>query len=288
MGKGKARPFDPKLAAVKLPPKLKCYRCEVWRTENSYSEKQKNIARESILYKGQSSPPNLVCNRCNGGPLVELECTSCNVTKGLEDFAKSQRAVADHAKCYECVEKHLDLNPIIDRTYENPLRSHAIGDYSDGREPNYWEDTASQTDSSIKDGYDSIDDHGGIALSANFQTMSIQGNSMVGELIPGLSSNSSTNGTAKMTGTKSWDSRSTYLSQNQDSNTAKTFNSSVAERSNLSQVKGSWAKIRAFTAKDDSIKPMADDDWDSDEDEQKLGNDDSSDDGYGEDDDVEI
>ena len=61
-----------------------------------FSNKQLNDVRSQIEKEGRMTKTPK-CLTCSGGRLVELECVVCHKTKGLEDFAKSQRKVQDTA-----------------------------------------------------------------------------------------------------------------------------------------------------------------------------------------------
>jgi hypothetical protein len=79
-----------------MPPKLKCSRCDKYKGHTAFSEKQLNDARMSFRNR---TTYNIRCHPCNGGQLVEIECSYCGKTKGLDEFAKSQRSKPDSAVC---------------------------------------------------------------------------------------------------------------------------------------------------------------------------------------------
>jgi hypothetical protein len=62
----------------------------------NFSEKQKTDARWQISRQGRITS-NPKCFKCTGGQLVEIECSHCHKTKGLEEFAKTQRRKPDDA-----------------------------------------------------------------------------------------------------------------------------------------------------------------------------------------------
>jgi hypothetical protein len=85
-----------RLKGVPMPPKLKCSRCDKYKGHTAFSEKQLNDARMSFRNR---TTYNIRCGPCNGGQLVEIECCYCGKTKGLDEFAKSQRTKPDSAVC---------------------------------------------------------------------------------------------------------------------------------------------------------------------------------------------
>jgi hypothetical protein len=72
----------------------------------------------------------------------------CSKTKGLEDFAKSQRAKPDTARCFKCVDDQLNDTPVNEEMYEQPDAAFLPPDHSKGRYPEYWSSAASSTDTS--------------------------------------------------------------------------------------------------------------------------------------------
>ena len=68
---------------------------------------------------------------CTGGQPVEIECSVCGITKGLEAFAKSQRKKIDTAECFKCTEKRLDVDPINEDVYEDERGSRTFDEGSE-------------------------------------------------------------------------------------------------------------------------------------------------------------
>ncbi|EAT85278.2 hypothetical protein SNOG_07812 [Parastagonospora nodorum SN15] len=70
------------------------------RQAHAYSQseidRQLTDLRWQVRTAGNYTQP-INCRRCTGEPLVEIECFMCHKTKGLEEFAKSQRCSPDHA-----------------------------------------------------------------------------------------------------------------------------------------------------------------------------------------------
>lgn len=70
--------------------------------QSAFSKRQIDIFRNVMVTRdgNPTSGPGLAkCRHCVGSQSVELTCTVCDRTKGLEDFAKSQRANRDNAVC---------------------------------------------------------------------------------------------------------------------------------------------------------------------------------------------
>lgn len=82
------------LRGIPLPAKLKCNMCLRNYNAANFSEKQKTDVRYQISKQGRITT-NPKCLKCTGGQLVEIECSHCHKTKGLEDFAKVQRRKPD-------------------------------------------------------------------------------------------------------------------------------------------------------------------------------------------------
>lgn len=81
--------------------RLKCGRCNKWKGETNFSNKQLGNLRIKVAKFGNAatsaSDAGLVCRLCTGGQVVEKECAMCGKTKGLEEFAKVQRTRGDDA-----------------------------------------------------------------------------------------------------------------------------------------------------------------------------------------------
>lgn len=70
----------------------------------------------------------------------------CGKTKGLEDFAKSQRCKPDTAKCFKCVEQQLADEAFNEDRYEDLDKAFVTPDHSNGQYPEYF--SAATTDTS--------------------------------------------------------------------------------------------------------------------------------------------
>lgn len=123
--------YDPflmrQLEGVPLPAKIKCCRCDKYKNQAAFSSKQLTDARYAVKHQGQSAAYRIKCQKCTGGQPVEYECSVCGITKGLEEFAKSQRK-KDDKECFKCVEKRLDVDPVEPTKYEDENSSRTISD----------------------------------------------------------------------------------------------------------------------------------------------------------------
>jgi DNA repair protein RAD7 len=136
-----------RLKGVVLPEKIKCGRCSKNLPQAKYSIKQLTDARWQVKNVGRINK-SINCQPCTGQRVVEVECTMCGKTKGLEDFAKSQRSKPDTAKCFKCVEVQLADLPVNEDRYEEPEKAFITPDHSNGQIPEYWSSATSTTDSS--------------------------------------------------------------------------------------------------------------------------------------------
>ncbi|KAF2229151.1 hypothetical protein EV356DRAFT_581047 [Viridothelium virens] len=92
--------FEPsaKLQAISLPPKIRCKRCEKYKSQDAYSKKQLSHARYvRFRNKDASVDGRINCIACTGAQVVELKCYHCHSIKGLDGFSKTQRRLADKA-----------------------------------------------------------------------------------------------------------------------------------------------------------------------------------------------
>lgn len=236
----------------------------------------------------------------------------CGKTKGLDDFAAVQRKKPDTAKCFACTEDQVKDKPIMEDNYDDPTRAFVTPDHSDGNFPEYWSSATTSTDSSSGDNEwqsicdDAIDTNGNNqhsltrSLGALSMTASIGDDQVSSKYayagVKGAGSEDAGSG-------KSWKSnealstlsgynRSAYGHQSAKSmtGTARTFASSVAERSNASKVGGSGGvKLEAASRAPSSgptygapVVPMGDsireheDAWRADSDQEEGDDDDES------------
>jgi DNA repair protein RAD7 len=138
---------SPRLKGVPLPEKVRCGRCHKNLPQAKYSTKQLTDARWQVKNQGRIEKP-INCHHCTGQQKVEVECIMCGKTKGLDEFAKSQRAKPDTAKCYKCIEIQLADAPVDEEKYEQPETAFMAPDHSKGVYPEYWSSAASSTDAS--------------------------------------------------------------------------------------------------------------------------------------------
>lgn len=91
--------------------------------------------------------------QCTGAQPVEIECTVCGITKGLEAFAKSQRTKIDRAECFKCTERRLNVDPYTESKYQAENRSHAFSHEDESQfQPSVFDvSTASDVVSTVKD-----------------------------------------------------------------------------------------------------------------------------------------
>jgi hypothetical protein len=85
-----------RLRGVPVPSKIKCGRCHKNFPPTKYSTKQLTDLRYQLHHHGRQSTA-INCVNCTGQQIVEIECTMCHKTKGLDEYAKSQRSKPDTA-----------------------------------------------------------------------------------------------------------------------------------------------------------------------------------------------
>ncbi|KAJ4297578.1 UV-damaged DNA-binding protein rad7 [Kalmusia sp. IMI 367209] len=303
MGRKQPHVYDPAqmkaLEGVLLPDRIKCDRCQKYRNQASFSNKQLTDARYAIKFLRQTSGWKIKCQVCSGGPIVEIECSACGVTKGLEAFAKAQRKKLDLAECFKCTDKRLDLDPVNEEAYEHSDRSRAFvhPDAGSGYYPSVFEasdtsDTVTEWDDVKYSGGLLDKNDGGVGLSEGFaRKISISDSSSAGTLIEAefdRGSRASGDNGCNTVHARSWhtssqkthsaSASSTGFNPNNYGNPAasrsisgsqRSFNSSIAERSDALSMKGhSFAKIKAYDPKKDpnalAVRPVRDE-WSSDE-----------------------
>ncbi|KAF1829910.1 hypothetical protein BDW02DRAFT_592267 [Decorospora gaudefroyi] len=290
-----------RLKSVGLPEKIKCNRCSKNLPQAKYSIKQLTDARWHVKNLG-SIGTTVKCQSCTGGKqVVEVECTMCGKTKGVEQFAKSQRSKPDTAKCFKCVEIQLADEPVNDEIYERPDAAFITPDHSNGNMPEYWSSATSTTASASVNGDEwsyangkhraERNGAGHIALSEDFnRAISISSSSLIDTdyaYPPAKNGNGDAWGEAR---TKSWHTQSNgppsasssfnpnayRSSPTSVTGSSRSFASSVAERSDTSEMRSNgWAKIPA--APRNTGPPMVGsvvDTFDSDEEEDEFDDDD--------------
>ncbi|KAF2190664.1 hypothetical protein K469DRAFT_747109 [Zopfia rhizophila CBS 207.26] len=301
--------------SIALPDKIKCNRCSKWRAQASFSTKQLMDAKYKIAEKGANAQYKINCRNCTGQQLVEIECIWCHETKGLEEFAKTQRTKPDNAKCMACMEVQLELEAVEAEKYEDPRDAYVPIDNSGRNYPEYWGQSSmtGSTAASVTNDHeddDSSDYGGGVVLDTNMRELSLTTESLIrtdDDPYPQLGPEGlQAAGPVQLGGegwtlakAKSWHSKSATPTANTGygpvssgfnpnkygnpssytasvSGTSKTFNSNSTEPSDTKP--GKWAKIKAYKP-EKAPEPVKeeDDDWksDSSEDDSGGGSDDS-------------
>lgn len=69
------------------------------KQQSFFSNRQLNEVREEFARNGERAFAKCksTCRTCTAGQVTELHCVMCDLTKGLEDFAKTQRRNPDGA-----------------------------------------------------------------------------------------------------------------------------------------------------------------------------------------------
>ncbi|KAF1851643.1 uncharacterized protein K460DRAFT_38780 [Cucurbitaria berberidis CBS 394.84] len=172
-----------RLQGIPLPEKIRCGRClKNLNSQAKYSVKQLTEARAQIKNFGRMNKA-INCRKCMGEKATEIECTVCNKTKGLEEFANSQRNKPDTARCFKCTDERVSQEAINDEKYKDPKNAFVTPDHSGGNYPEYFSSATSTTDSSSTYGdksWNSVNgdhDNGSIALTQGLQAMSVSGSS---------------------------------------------------------------------------------------------------------------
>ncbi|KAF2850893.1 hypothetical protein T440DRAFT_74324 [Plenodomus tracheiphilus IPT5] len=263
-----------KVKNVPLPAKIKCGRCNRFCVPASFSNKQLTDARYQVMENGRMTK-TINCKKCTGQQIVEIKCTVCERTHGLEEYAKAQRKDPDTAICFACMERQVNDAAIREEVYQDQDKAFLPADHSNGNVPEYWSSQHSATDALSADGdeWSSITDDthdsknkdtgvGGIPLSSHFQAMQLTSSvddSLIGSEYEHPAAGNNT-GIAEVHSNKSWHTASagprstgSKLNQNAYGNASLTtpsgsvhsFASSVAERSSREIRSNGWTKIRS-------------------------------------------
>ncbi|KAM5464250.1 hypothetical protein MauCBS54593_007069 [Microsporum audouinii] len=108
--------YKRKLERVNLPDKILCKICGKICNSNKFSNRQLDELRKAMAHNpnvtGLTRPGFAGCRACISHQVVELTCSVCDKTKSLEYFSKNQRSSPDTARCTNCVQSHLDAEPI--------------------------------------------------------------------------------------------------------------------------------------------------------------------------------
>ncbi|PGH08733.1 hypothetical protein AJ79_05924 [Helicocarpus griseus UAMH5409] len=181
--------YNRRLEAIRLPDnvltlreRVKCKICKKIRMQNYFSKRQLEELRKAMLKfrtTGIDGPGYAGCLTCMNGQTVELTCCVCDKTMPLEFFSKNQRHDPDNARCLNCVQGHLELEPVSEdirdtiedgSTYGTTTISQSQGgDYLDSMNSlsladngQHWQEGSvgqgSHAQDSTVGGYDSDDD----------------------------------------------------------------------------------------------------------------------------------
>ncbi|MCJ1407965.1 hypothetical protein MMC19_002037 [Ptychographa xylographoides] len=106
-----------RLAAVKIPDKIRCLSCDKLKGPNQFSNKQLSDLRFKILRSGltpATAKAYIKCRFCTGAQVTELTCIVCDESKSLGEFMKTQRRDPDNARCQDCVVAQTTMLPGIE------------------------------------------------------------------------------------------------------------------------------------------------------------------------------
>ncbi|CAI6265092.1 unnamed protein product [Periconia digitata] len=297
------------LEGIPLPEKIKCARCNNFLTQKKFSNTQLAHARTQIKNHGRNVTYQINCQSCTGVQVVEIQCVACCKTKGLEEFAKSQRRDVDKATCYACVDEQLAVDPIDEEVYDSPDRTKLFipEDVQWESQPSQWTG-GSTIEASENNTWTQDDEDGGIALGSELQNkLSLGPASQKGTLID-TSTNENDQFGWQSQRTKSWRSSATsavsvssgfdpskYGKPGPNNGSLKSFDSGFVEKpGSATPRKAPWAKIKAYNPKTDGPSPATSsqtktnngkDDWSSSESENEEDAEDDSDDDDDDDDD---
>ncbi|PVH99258.1 hypothetical protein DM02DRAFT_656602 [Periconia macrospinosa] len=273
--------YDPKsmksLEGIALPEKIKCARCCKNVSQKKFSSTQLSHARLAISEKGVHAEYSIKCQSCIDGGVVEIKCIACSKTKGLEEFARSQRRNPDNATCYDCVEAQLAVDPINEDVYESNDKSALFypDDVAFERQPSQWTGGSAIEGSENGTWTQDDDEDGGIKLSSELQSkLSIKSSLQRGTLIQTDDGPQSDDFGWQTASASSWysSSKKTPSSTMSGSNVNKygkpstgtsnsslhTFDSGYVEKpGNTSINKSGFAKIKAYNPKTDGSSPVS-------------------------------
>ena len=90
------------MAPKQLPLKTRCLDCHRLQTLAAFSKKQQDSLKKSlgsgrIRSTEEAAGEWIVCQSCTARSRSELQCSLCNVVKGLDGFSKAQRRNNDSA-----------------------------------------------------------------------------------------------------------------------------------------------------------------------------------------------
>ncbi|GES57199.1 hypothetical protein ATEIFO6365_0001048600 [Aspergillus terreus] len=105
-----------RLESIEIPDKVKCILCKKIKMQSAFSNKQLEDLRHAIFTERINATLTgaVRCRECTGSQRFELRCSICDVVKGLDQFAKAQRHNGDFARCLDCVQNHVEADPVVD------------------------------------------------------------------------------------------------------------------------------------------------------------------------------
>ena len=81
--------------------RIKCIGCQKPKSFHSFSANKIDELKRKMASSGDGFNPKttayIACSSCSGAQVVELTCFYCDMTKGLDKFAKAQRRNPDKA-----------------------------------------------------------------------------------------------------------------------------------------------------------------------------------------------
>ncbi|KKZ64188.1 hypothetical protein EMCG_01536 [[Emmonsia] crescens] len=95
--------------------RIKCKVCKKIREQSAFSKRQLEELCKGMLKSGCNGITGQKyagCLNCMCGQVVELTCCVCDTTMALEFFSKAQRHDPDNARCKNCVQGHLEREPV--------------------------------------------------------------------------------------------------------------------------------------------------------------------------------
>ncbi|EEH23079.2 hypothetical protein PABG_05290 [Paracoccidioides brasiliensis Pb03] len=100
--------------------------CTRTRLQSAFSKRQLDLLRRCILEKSSNATTNeglAICFNCATNHVVELTCCVCDMTMALEFFSKTQRHDPDSARCKNCVQGHLDREPVSEEDLREAIEN---------------------------------------------------------------------------------------------------------------------------------------------------------------------
>ncbi|KIW58543.1 hypothetical protein, variant [Exophiala xenobiotica] len=107
-------------ANVDVGISIECANCSRKLFRSRYSNNQIQKFQEKVYHarRGGEAAELPRCRDCTADNRVELKCTGCMFTKGIDCFAKAQRKDPDNAKCFPCQQEIQDRLPDLKESVE--------------------------------------------------------------------------------------------------------------------------------------------------------------------------